>query len=274
MGKRNLLLAGTAIFIAGILIGKVGQAPAQIKGRLEITPTSSKPIPINEILTEGHVEGAATDLREKVLVTRVVDGDTIKIAKIKNEISNSDDGADKTVRLIGMNAPEVTRVECYGKEATRRLGDLVLGKEIETEKDVSETDRYGRLLRFVWLGDVLVNEALVMEGFARVSTYPPDVKYQERITRAEKYARERNLGLWGGCGSDVQPTSPNETPMTQAPSSNCLIKGNVSGGGKIYHLPRCGSYAKTSIDTAAGERWFCSEEEAVAAGWRKAKNCP
>lgn len=56
--------------------------------------------------------------------------------------------------------------------------------------------------------------------------------------------------------------------------TGCVIKGNISSNGKIYHLPGCGSYDKTVINESAGEKWFCTEAEAVSAGWRKAKNCP
>jgi len=69
----------------------------------------------------------------------------------------------------------------------------------ELMKDVSETDKYGRLLRYVWLGDQMVNETLVKEGFAQVSTFPPDVKYKEKFLEVQKFARENKIGLWGKC---------------------------------------------------------------------------
>ena len=103
------------------------------------------------------------------------------------------------------------------------------------------------------------------------------MKYQDQFRQAEQEARAGNKGFWKGC--TVKPTNKIVVPTTaqsssQQTSGNCLIKGNISSSGeKIYHLPGCGSYAKTGIDTGAGERWFCSETEAVQAGWRKAKNC-
>lgn len=124
-------------------------------------------------------------------VTRVVDGDTVEIT------------GGIRVRYIGMNAPESVAsgkpVGCFGKEASDKNKELVQGKEVRLEKDVSETDKYGRLLRYVYVGDVFVNDELVREGYARVSTYPPDVKYQNQFLESEKYARENNLGLWGKC---------------------------------------------------------------------------
>lgn len=67
---------------------------------------------------------------------------------------------------------------------------------------------------------------------------------------------------------------PSPEPDEEEPSGSCEIKGNISSKQeKIYHVQGCGSYNQTKIDEAAGERWFCSEQEAVDAGWRKAENC-
>jgi len=122
-------------------------------------------------------------------VVRVIDGDTIEI-----------DG-NLRVRYIGVDTPEVSgKVECYGREATQKNRELVEGKRVRLEKDVSETDRYGRLLRYVYVGDTFVNAELVREGYAQAATYPPDVKYQELFTRLQREAREAKRGLWGKCG--------------------------------------------------------------------------
>lgn len=84
-------------------------------------------------------------------------------------------------------------------------------------------------------------------------------------------------------GSRTQPAPSKFVPVQDVnqyellqplSKTECLIKGNISSGGKIYHLPGCGSYDKTVIDENSGEKWFCSESEALVAGWRKAKNCP
>jgi micrococcal nuclease len=197
----------------------------------------------------------------KIKVVKVIDGDTI-------ELENG-----QKVRYIGIDTPELVHpskpVECFAKEAQEKNKELVLGKEVWLEKDISETDKYGRLLRYVWVNDVLVNEVLVQEGYAQVSTYPPDVKYQERFLEAQRKAREENKGLWNSCRYFGQKVLSSQT------EKGCLIKGNISvSGEKIYHLPECGSYDKTVINESKGEKWFCSEEEAILAGFRKAKNCP
>jgi len=214
--------------------------------------------------TNSQQETSSADEDESVLVTRVVDGDTIEI-----------EGGQK-VRYIGIDTPETVDprkpVECFGKEASNKNKELVEGKRVRLEKDVSETDKYGRLLRYVYLpagkagvGDLFVNEFLVKEGYAFSSTYPPDVKYQNLFTQAEKEAREANRGLWGSCGVVAG------TKTTQ-PATGCVIKGNVSSSGeKIYHLPGKRYYNQTVIDESKGERWFCSEDEAQKAGWRKSK---
>lgn len=214
---------------------------------------------------------------EHVTVTRVIDGDTIELA----------DG--RRVRYIGIDTPEIVDprkpVECFGKESSEENRRLVDSKTVRLEKDVSDTDTYRRLLRYVFVDDQMVNESLVRGGFAHSSTYPPDIKYQDRLQQAEQEARDNKSGLWGSCplgrntsnASNIGTTgNANNTPSVSSDSgASCVIKGNISSNGeKIYHLPGCGSYEKTSIDESRGERWFCTEEEAVAAGWRKAKNCP
>jgi micrococcal nuclease len=129
--------------------------------------------------------------RQKTKVIRVVDGDTIEI-----------EGGVK-VRYIGMNTPETVDprkpIQCFGKEASMENKTLVEGKEVELEKDISNTDKYGRLLRYVWLNGIMINEILVKEGYARVDTVPPDVKYSNIFLTAENESRTNNLGLWKKC---------------------------------------------------------------------------
>ena len=125
---------------------------------------------------------------EEALVVRVIDGDTVVI-----------EGGER-LRYIGMDTPEsTTQHECFGDEATARNRDLVEGRVVALETDVSNRDRFGRLLRYVYVDGVMVNELLVLEGFATASTFPPDVKYQERFLAAQTAAREAAVGLWSAC---------------------------------------------------------------------------
>lgn len=127
-----------------------------------------------------------------VLVTKVIDGDTIELE------------TGEKVRYIGMNTPEIHHpkksVECFGKEAAKRNEELVLNKKVHLVKDVSETDRYKRLLRYVYLADGrFVNLELVEEGYAYVDTFPPDVKFAEVFKKTMEEARDAKRGLWKMC---------------------------------------------------------------------------
>lgn len=138
---------------------------------------------------------------EKATVVRVVDGDTIVI--------NRGNGKEK-VRLILVNTPETKHprkgVEYYGKEASNFTKSQLKGRTVYLEKDVSERDRYKRLLRYVWLdipanqnelGTKCFNAILLREGYAHLSTFPPDVKYVHEFRKFEAEARNKGAGLWG-----------------------------------------------------------------------------
>ena len=130
-------------------------------------------------------------------VIRVIDGDTIEL-----------DTKEK-VRYIGVDTPELhdprKKVECFAKEAYLENQKLVEGKSVRLDKDISDKDKYGRLLRYVYLDvkavtqSFFVNEYLVKEGYANVSTFPPDVKFSDLFLKAEKVARENKKGLWFSC---------------------------------------------------------------------------
>lgn len=178
---------------------------------------------------------------ENFKVTKVIDGDTFEIE------------GNKKIRLIGINAPEMGQP--YSLLAKEKLEELILNKNVRLKKDVSEKDKYGRLLRYVFQDKIFVNLELIKQGYAQIYTLPPDIKYQEKFYQAQKYAQTNKLGLWSG--KQIQ---------------ECLIKGNISSSGeKIYHLPGQRYYDKTVIDESKGERWFCTEQEAIQAGWRKSK---
>lgn len=125
-------------------------------------------------------------------VTRVVDGDTIRV-----EI----DGEEYRVRYIGIDTPETVDprrpVGCFGKPASERNRQLVEGQTVGLEKDLSETDSFDRLLRYVWIGDLMVNATLVEEGYALASTYSPDVRHAEEFAALQGQAQEASRGLWG-----------------------------------------------------------------------------
>jgi micrococcal nuclease len=129
-------------------------------------------------------------------VDKVTDGDTIHV---------NIDGTDFTLRYIGMNAPESVDpdkpIEPGGPQASARNKELVSGQTVYLEKDVSNTDQYGRLLRYVWLkaaeGWVMVDRQLVLEGFAEARDYPPDTKYHDTLFEAQTQAQAAGRGIWG-----------------------------------------------------------------------------
>ncbi|MFC1957820.1 thermonuclease family protein [Chloroflexota bacterium] len=87
-------------------------------------------------------------------------------------------------------------MEAFGIEAWQANRKLVEGKEVRLERDVSETDKYGRLLRYVWVDGTLVNAELVRQGLAEAKAYPPDTKYQDYLEQMETEAREAGRGIW------------------------------------------------------------------------------
>lgn len=129
--------------------------------------------------------------RETARVVEIVDGDTIKV-ELRGQVYR--------LRYIGMDSPERdvagSTPEPYAVEATEANRRLVEGQTVTLDKDVSDTDRYGRLLRYVYVGDTLVNVELVRLGLAWAKTYPPDTRLQAEIIAAEKQAREAHRGLW------------------------------------------------------------------------------
>jgi micrococcal nuclease len=127
------------------------------------------------------------------VVLRVVDGDTFHCR----------DG--RKVRLTGIDAPE--RRQSFSSVAGHALLEMLpLGTAVRLERDVAPTDRYRRVLAYVWVGPTLVNEAMVRDGWAVLYTVPPNVKYADRLGRAQKEARARGAGLWAQRGFDCLPS--------------------------------------------------------------------
>lgn len=126
-------------------------------------------------------------------VTRVYDGDTIEVEF---------EGAKERVRYIGIDTPERDDRRALILEMARLATDanrsLVAGRSVRLEFDVDRRDRYDRLLAYVFVGDTLVNEWLVREGFAQAREYRPNVRHQERLFEAQRKAKAERLRLWDG----------------------------------------------------------------------------
>lgn len=155
---------------------------------------------VKEKIEEGEVAGEKilSENQAETPVVKLIDGDTFEI------------NSGIKVRLIGINTPETVDprrpVQCYGTEAKNYVESLLENKVVRLEKDVSETDKFGRLLRYVYVknadgSETFVNLKLVEEGYAESSSFPPDIKHQAEFVEAQNKAILENKGLWGQCGS-------------------------------------------------------------------------
>ena len=192
---------------------------------------------------------------------RVVDADTFDI------------GAGANVRLLGIDAPEDGQPcrddagahDC-GAMATAAARAAFEGRAAVCE--IVERDRYGRWLAACRVAGRDVGAELVAAGWAM--RYRDDPAYEAE----EKTARLLARGVWAYAMDPPhvwRAARRAERAERNAPDAGtCAIKGNRSDNGRLYHLPGMPSYGATRIDEARGERWFCTEADARAAGWRRA----
>ena len=187
----------------------------------------------------------------------IVDGDTIKLGGIP-------------VRLYGIDAPEGRqtckregKIYACGKRATKELADLIAGQTVQCE--IVGRDQYARALGVCTVGDAEINRAVIWDGWALAF-----VKYSDRYSADQNAAEAAKVGLWAGSFMKPWEWRSGEAEAT-AKTRACAIKGNINGNGDhIYHLPFQQFYSRTRIDESKGERWFCTEKEALEAGWRRA----
>lgn len=201
-------------------------------------------------------------------IAEFTDGDSFEIGSTR-------------VRLFGVDAPE-GRQPCTrdgrewrcGDAAAAELRRLVGSRTVScTQRDV---DDYGRVVAVCRVGSTDVGAALVRGGFALAYR-----RYSDDYVDEEREARSARRGIWAGEFTPPEEYRRDERPAQRseraqpaqrsapAPRDGCGVKGNVNArGDKIYHMPGSASYEETVIDESRGERWFCSETEARAAGWR------
>lgn len=190
--KKNIL----AFFMITMLVGMADQMQA-------MEPSLEQKVSIERqaTLVEKWIGNKKEQLTqkdegpfEKVKIDYVIDGDTFVLA------------TGEKVRIIGVDAPEDTKkVEEFGPEATAYAKGILEGNTVYLEKDVSETDKYGRLLRYVWMEnpnvdkpdmELLFNARIVADGYAEPATFPPDVKYADTFKEKANEARTKGKGLW------------------------------------------------------------------------------
>jgi len=202
--KKFRLIIGAILFLTlTSMFPEFKTEPENITQEIIPTPTTIPTIVPTAIPTK-IIEASKSS--ELVKVTKIVDGDTIKV-EINNQI--------ETVRLIGIDTPETKdprkTVQCFGKEASEKTKELLENKMVRLEADSTQTDRdkYSRLLRYIYLTDgTFINKKLIEEGFAFEYTYQIPYLYQEEFKAAQKLAETNNLGLWNenSCGGKRDKT--------------------------------------------------------------------
>ena len=190
---------------------------------------------------------------------RVIDGDTIDLNGVR-------------YRLHGIDAPEAGQtcaaadggVWACGQAALRKMESLVTGHRVSCTPH--EKDMYGRWVASCVSDGVDVNGEMVFSGLAWAFR-----KYSMDYAKAEEVAHAEHIGVWQASTETPWDFRAHkwDSAVSGAPTSGCPIKGNINRKQeRIYHAPWSKDYAKTKIDPRKGERWFCSEGEAIAAGWR------
>jgi endonuclease YncB( thermonuclease family) len=257
----------SAVALLATLLVTAGCAPVERPRPNEVRPpprpTAPQP-PVPSVERGAIASGVAS----------VIDGDTIEIH-------------GQRIRLHGIDAPESSQPcdlagkpwRC-GQAAANALAEHIGRRPVTCEP--RDRDRYGRLVAACSVGGANISAWMVTEGWAVAYR-----RYSQDFVADEATARAAKRGIWrstfvlpwewraqrraGGTVPVARPVSAS-SPAPQSHRTGCDIKGNInSKGERIYHVPGGRSYANTAIDTARGERWFCSEAEARASGWRPAK---
>lgn len=212
-------------------------------------------------------------------VVKVVSGDTIHVF-VNGEVER--------VRYIGVIAPEPGEGdqtgEPQGNEALRFNRGLVSAKNVRLELDVQERDSEGRLLAYVWLGDVMVNAEVVARGYGQVVGGGPNVRYQDMLLRRQQEARTARLGIWKTAGpapppARSGPAAPEPRPAEGRPGVpptngwTCPLSHPIKGDFRtystercIYYMPGTPTYAETRTN-----RCYATEDEARRDGCRRSR---
>jgi micrococcal nuclease len=256
--KKSLATTGIAFLILMVAAAADSPEPKPVD-------TSDKSA-IETSSTQGN-DAAETDKLISAQVVRVIDGDTLEVTI---------NGKTDKIRLIGVDTPETVhpnqKVEPYGKEASEFTKSQLNGKTVSLEFDAEKQDKYGRLLAYVWMEDKLFNETLLKEGYAQVSTYPPNVKYVEKFTAAQTEARNNNRGLWAvqeekPASVPAVASSPTTivSPESQLQTEPQTITVYVTRTGEKYHSASCRYLSRSQIPM--------SLSDAKAAGYTPCSVC-
>jgi micrococcal nuclease len=265
--KKWFLLIFAAFMISGCSETANEETPAAETETKNISSIEESP-PEEAAPAESEIE--ADSENENYIpakVVRVIDGDTVKVLV---------NGKEETLRLLLVDTPETVHpnkpVQPFGPEASSFAKKTLSGKEVELELDVGERDKYGRLLVYLHADGKMFNKLLIEKGLARVGyVYAPNTKHVDEFYKIQQTAQKKEIGIWSienyAAEDEGFHVAEKKSEAKETQSEACTIKGNISSSGnKIYHLPE-GQY----YDATKEEEMFCSEDEAVNAGYRASK---
>lgn len=224
---------------------KNGQASKLHLSKLKIAGVAAATVAVGASLFLSFGKGKPVPVPSYTAI-RVFDGDTFETKE------------KQYIRLSGINSPETG--QCGSEEAKKELEKLILGKPLY----VKVLYHIGsRSMGLVYSDQGLINAAMLASGWAEYLDRE-SLHLQELITSSNQ-AREKQIGVFSGlCTQKTNPKKP-----------ACVIKANVTTNNiPTYHLPGCNSYTTVDVQLHHGDQWFCTEKEAVKAGFRKAKTCP
>lgn len=273
---RGLVLSWASVWGAVIGVAILGVACSSRAQAPSSTPSQAAPVPSPEGLVAAPV-------------VEVLDGATIDVQA---------GGRVLRVRYLGVEIPDGSAFHdarrYIAEEALRFNRFMVEGRTVELQRDALDADGAGRLLRYVYVNGQMVNTALLTNGYAGVATTPESFTYKSEFLAAQELAKADGRGMWVSLtpASGTAPRAGDGTPSLPptifgtlpAPrggasaqvcdysgSGTAVIKGNVDPktGQRAYHVPGGVFYATTVIEASQGDRWFCTEFEAIAAGWTK-----
>jgi micrococcal nuclease len=184
-----------------------------------------------------------TQLQEGYLVTDIVDGDTIKVTI---------DGTTETLRIIGINTPETVDprrpVQCFGKEASDKAKELLDGQYVTLERDMTQDnrDKYGRLLRFVFINGDDYGKEMIREGYAYEYTYNIPYKYQAEYKEAQRRAKGEGNGLWRSGVCNELTNSKSVQSFTQSTIGAGVYYTSSKSNAKNYYPSYCSAWKNLS----------------------------
>ena len=258
---------------------------------LTLTLGCDDPAPRQELSSEvvSSPDVLPDGVRARVL--SVMDGITIEVES---------EGSKYRVRYLGVQVPEESAPGDGGPSVGRRALEfnrfLVLGRFVELWKGRNETGPEGNLLRYVYIDGEMVNKALITNGHATVSAFPSTFEFKSEFVLAQENARANRRGVWEAAKEEGEhqvsplgtatppamffggtlpapPTGGSAVDCDYSGTPDSVIKGNVDQrtGQHVYHVPGSMFYSTTVVDEAQGDRWFCTEVEAIEAGWKRSK---